>query len=243
VHFVDSESYFGDFVSMPTAVWTSGYGVTNYTMDWDGQVAETDHGGTIDGMGRCTATLRDYTQIGGDWFLAQTNVTFLADNDPTPTITSVQLQRLSGFSSSAVQSQVTTFDVDSNATVDTTFVDRANNIVTEVTQTAQSSLPATNVTVNGLLVRESTATVPTPILHVYDALGRQTATTSPLGFTSYKTYNQSGQLASQTDFTGLATTYKYYPNGVAGAGQLQCQSKNGKNTYCSYTARGELWQT
>jgi YD repeat-containing protein len=94
--------------------------------------------------------------------------------------------QLSGFSSTNIQYQITTWDADSNATVVTTYIDRSAKKVTEVTATAQSALNATNITINGLVQWESTATVAAPTRHYYDALGRETSVTSPLGLSSWQ---------------------------------------------------------
>ena len=91
------------------------------------------------------------------------------------------------------------------------------------------------------MICESTPTVAAPVQHHFDALGRETSITSPLGFTASQTHNQFGQVASETDFTGQRTDYEYYPNGVLGAGQLKCATRtDGRKTYFGYTARGEL---
>ena len=94
--------------------------------------------------------------------------------------------QLSGFSSTNIQYQITTWDADSNATVVTTYIDRSAKKVTEVTATAQSALNATNITINGLVQWETTATVAAPPRHYYDALGRETSVTSPLGLSSWQ---------------------------------------------------------
>ena len=168
----------------------------------------------------------------------------LVGNDATPTVASVSKQRLSGFNSTNIQSELTTWDADSNATVVTTYIDRSGKKVTAVTATAQSMLNATNITINGLAQWESTATVAAPTRHYYDALGRETSVTSPLGFSSLQSYNQFGQVDAKSDFTGAWVAYEYYANGVTGAGQLTTETRsNGKKTFHSYTTNGEPYRT
>ena len=130
--------------------------------------------------------------------------------------------QLGGFAANVI-SQITTWDADTNATVVTTYVNRAAKTVTVVTNASNSTLAATNVVVNGLLQSASTLTVAQPTLHYYDALGRETSVVSPLGFTMSRTYNSAGQVASQTDFAGNTTSYSYYGNGNYGAGQVSCR--------------------
>jgi YD repeat-containing protein len=105
-------------------------------------------------------------------------------------------------------------------------------------------LNATNITINGLAQWESTATVAAPTRHYYDALGRETSVTSPLGFSSLQSYNQFGQVDAKSDFTGAWVAYEYYANGVTGAGQLTTETRsNGKKTFHSYTTNGEPYRT
>jgi RHS repeat-associated protein len=156
----------------------------------------------------------------------------------------VRQERLSGFAGNNVMSEITMWDADTNAECVTTCVNRSTKTVTESTVAPNSILYATNITVNGLLIVESTTTVATPTLHGHDALGRETSVTSPLGFTAYQTYNALGQLSSKADFTGVQFTYDYYPNGVVGAGLLKSETgPTDKKTYHSYTLRGEPYHT
>ena len=233
-----------EWLDTPAVVEVTGKASTSYQADFDGQVCQTSQGSWAPPYdGRVSAITRQYINVGGSWFLTETNLAYLADASNAATVTGVRLERLSGFTSQNVLSEVTTVDADSNPTLVTTFVDRAARQVTEITTPPQSTLTPTKITVNGLLVIESTATVATPAVHHYDALGRETSVTSPLGFTASRTYNEVGQVSSETDFTGLCSTYEYYPNGSTGAGQLKSQTGSGKKTYYSYTPRGELWRT
>jgi YD repeat-containing protein len=117
-------------------------------------------------------------------------------------------------------------------------LDRSGKKVTQVVDSAQSTLNATNITINGLAQWESTPTVAAPTRHYYDALGRETSVTSPLGFTSSQSYNLSGQVASKSDFTGAWVAYEYYANGDTGAGQLKTETRsNGRKTFHSFVLR------
>ncbi len=217
--------------------------------DFDGTVGKNCTGDSIFGTAlettsRITRTLRNFVKEGSAWFKVQTNYIYLIDNDATPTMTSISKERLSGFSSGTIMSEVTTWDADTNATVVTAYVDRTNKKVTQVTDPAQSTLNGTNITINGLLQWESTPTVSSPTKHFYDGLGRENSTASPVGFTASQAYDQFGQVTNKKDLTGMSVAYEYYPNGVTGAGQLKSETRpNGKKTYTSYTARGEAYRT
>lgn len=217
-------------------------------LDFDGTVGKTTIADANDNedlasQSRITRTLKQFVKESGYWFQTQTNLTYLVDGDATPTVTSVTKQRLSGFSSTNIQSEITAWDADSNATLVTTYIDRSGKKVTQITDSAQSTLNATNITINGLAQWESTPTVAAPTRHYYDALGRETSVTSPLGYSSSQSYNLSGQVANKTDFTGAWVAYEYYANGDTGAGQLKTETRsNGRKTFHSYTTRGEVYR-
>ncbi|HWX22089.1 MAG TPA: RHS repeat-associated core domain-containing protein [Candidatus Binatia bacterium] len=243
VHYVERQTWYGTFVDKPIHLAVTGKASATYYIDFDDRVTYASQGDASYYLSRATRTWNAYFKIAGQWFRTQTNLTYLTDGSDTPTVASIRFERMSGFISPSTLSEVSTLDADTNLTVVTTYVDRSAKKVTQVTDTAQSALNATNVTVNGLLITESTTTVPTPTRHWYDALGRETSVTSPLGFTASHAYNEFGQITNETDFTGLRTTYEYYPNGSTGAGQLKSMSRRGKATYYSYTTRGELYHT
>ncbi len=182
-----------------------------------------------------------YAKLGQDWYRCTTNMVFRSYYDSTPTIAGVSLERLNGFSSGNTLSEVQSWDADTNLTTVTVTVDRNAKKITQVTVTGslQSDYNATNMVVNGLLQSESTHTVGVPSRHFYDALARETQVVSPLGFSATVTYNQAGQRASLSDFTGSSTSYEYYGHGEQGAGQMKCLTQAGKKTYFSYTLRGE----
>ncbi len=239
-HFYESS------LNQPDLIRRSGKANQWSYIDYDGSVGKTRTGseGWLDTMDRISRTLTGFEKVGSAWFLKQTNFVYLSDNSAAPTIASITQQRLSGFSATNILSELTTWDADTNATLTTAYVDRATKKVTEVIDLAQSTLNATNITINGLLQTESTSSVSTPIWHYYDALGCETTVVNSLGFTSSKTYDQFGRLTSVVNFTGNQISYDYYPNGVTGAGQVKSETRgNSRKTYYSYTARGELYRS
>ena len=245
VSVVEEIRHHEDFLDKLASIETTGKPPTSYDLDFDGQLGQISQGSRhLADDGRVSATTRQYLNVGGCWFLTQTNLTFLGDGTSEATVTGVRIERLSGFASPAVLSEITTFDADNNPTVVTTCVDRSAKKITEVTAAPTSTLSATKITVNGLLISESTTTVATPITHFYDALGRETSVKSPFGFSAHTSYNEFGQVIGTSDFTGDSITYEYYPNGVPGAGNVKCEvRRNGRKTYHSYTLRGEPYRT
>jgi RHS repeat-associated protein len=241
---MEERKHFCLWLSQPDAVTKTGRADADQKMDFDGQVAQTSEDGPdLIGARRAQVTLRENIQVGGHWFAAETNYLFLTENSDQPTVANVTLQRLSGFPVSAL-SEVTTLDADQQTTVVTTYVDRAGMKVTQVTDVPNSSLNATNLSVNGLLIQQSTASVATSTRYEYDALGRQAKVINSLGGAATKEYNSLGQMSAVTDFAGNRTTYDYCQSGSPGAGQVSCETRpGGKRTYHSYTARGEPFRT
>jgi len=188
---------------------------------------------------RLVRAVSSFVKDGNAWFRYTTNYSYT----PDPTVSGVVHERLSGFTDGDVLAEVRAWDADTNLTVSISVVNRSTRTLTQTSTTASSTLSRTAITVNGLLQSESSFTVAAPTRYSYDGLGRQTAVTSPLGFSAYTTYDQWGRVAGTTDFTGQSTTYEYYPSGVAGAGQVSTVTRSGKKTYSSYTLRGELYHT
>lgn len=183
------------------------------------------------------------TNVSGHWFKVSNQNGLLSDTNASLTVLQTVKQRLTGFLSNEI-SQSLTYDANTNLTDVKVTVDLANQKVTTVTDTPESTLSATNVVVNGLLQTESTPSVSAPVWHYYDALGRETAVKDSLGFTASKAYHATtSQVTSQTDRFGQTTTYSYYSPGGANAGLLYSETgPTGKKTYLKYNDRGQLIQ-
>src|SRR5207245_5790236 len=99
----------------------SGQAPTVFELDSDDTVGKTcigslDVGTGLDTTNRITRTLKQFVKQGSAWFKVQTNYIYLVYDDATPTITSISQERLSGFASSDILSEVTTWDAYTNAT-------------------------------------------------------------------------------------------------------------------------------
>ncbi|HYG33889.1 MAG TPA: RHS repeat domain-containing protein, partial [Clostridia bacterium] len=235
--------------ALPKYVWTSNRSLPLQELfyDLDGQtnllsipVGESS-GGVLASDERITRSIRRFARIGSGWFRCETNLIYLVASNSTPTVHSIRIERLNGFSNGATASQITTWDADTNATTISTYIDRQAKTVTLVRVPANSILTATNVILNGLLVSESTHSIAKPSRYSYDSLGRNIAVTDPLGFVTLTTYNTAGQVDTKTDPTGLTTWIQYYGNGEAGAGQIKSVTAGGKTTYYAYTNFG-VWR-
>jgi hypothetical protein len=113
---------------------------------------------------RLTKSFAVYTNISGAWFRATNSYTYLTDGGTTATKISEVRQRLNGFAS-GVKAEMTVIDVNSNTVTQTVYVDRAARKVTTVVTSASSTLPATNIVLNGLSQSDSTFTVAKPALY------------------------------------------------------------------------------
>jgi RHS repeat-associated protein len=184
-----------------------------------------------------------YSKIGGHWFHCVTNWIYRTEHSDVPTLASVEQQRVSGFTSSSLISEVRSYDADTNLTAVTVSVDRAAKRTTEVMDVPDSTLNATNVFILGLLQSSNSVSSLQPVRFGYDGLGRVTSVTNSVGSISITTYVPSkDQVAATRDFTGMETTYTYYSQGEHGAGQVKTVTVSGKTTRYAYTARGELWR-
>jgi len=184
-------------------------------------------------------------QIGNAWYQATTNCTFLSDASNVPTVQSIHLEQLSGFTGSQIAGSID-YDADGNETDTTTTLDRANNKITVTTSKPNTSvLPATTIYQNGQVISASTFSVANPTLYYYDALGRTNGIQDPQGNLSLMTYDpNTGWLTSVTDPAHHTTSYAYYGITEANAGKLKCQTDaNGKKTYYAYTTQGQLYHT
>lgn len=181
----------------------------------------------------------------GHWFKVATNTVFLTDNSSNRTALSISKERLNGFSSSNLVSEITTINTDGNSTVNTRTVDRANMKLTETVLTPESNLVATNITLNALLQLSNTPTVAEPVRFFYDALGRQVQMQNPAGYSSFQYWDAiTSLLTNVVDATGRSTSYEYYAPTNANAGLLKCRTAaNGKKSYLDYNARGQLSRT
>ncbi len=167
------------------------------------------------------------------------------DSDNVPTIQSVHLEQLNGFTGNETACSID-YDADTNETITTTYVNQAENMITTVANNLnRSALMATNVVQNGLLISSSSFSVASPTLYFYDALGCTNRIQEPLGNSASCTYDPAtGWRTSSTDPAGNVTTYVYYGINEANSGRLKCQTgPTGKNTYYAYTTFGMLFQT
>jgi RHS repeat-associated protein len=235
-----SRLYWKNFIAFEQT--SSGFPASSYAYDFSGNLIFKETSGT---QNRITWTKEWYVQLGGNFYLATTNFVFLQDDNDTPTVSSVHLEQLNGFTGNEIACTID-YDADGNVTTNTTYLDRVNNIITTVTtEPNTSSLSAQSVYQNGLLISASTLSVASPTLYFYDALGRTNQITSPLGNSTYMTYDPStGWMTSMTDPAGNTTFYTYYAPNQANAGKLQCQTgPTGKKTYYAYTTQGQLYRT
>lgn len=187
-----------------------------------------------------------YVLLNGNCYKATTNYVSLAsDTDFTRTMASIHLDQINGFQETQIGGAID-FDADTNETLTTTTVQRSQNLVAQImTEPAVSTLSATNMQQNGLLIQSSTFSVSAPKCYYYDPFGRTNQIKDSLGNSSYITYDpNTGWVTSQTDPAGNTTIFTYFGTNEANAGKLQNQAgPTGKSIYYSYTTCGQLFRT
>ena len=167
--------------------------------------------------GRIKETITSYQKISGNVHRITTQQNYLTDWDGTPTVLNTTDEQLSGLASSTISSVVAT---GADGQQSTTVATISGKIITQTVSDASSNNPGVSVTVNGLPVSRSTPTASQPEIYGYDALGRMTSTTDSQGNLTGCSFNSAGQIATTTDAATNTTQIAYYPDGVAGAGQV-----------------------
>ncbi len=155
-----------------------------------------------------------------NWWQVRASILY-AGNTATPTTNSIQKTRLSGFSQiSNLMSEMVSTDINGISTTSRTYVDRANKTTTQIALYPDSTNSAEQVTINGLLT-SSISKTGVETAYTYDALGRQTSSSSPSPFRgegggegarlvgSFTAYNSLGQVASAMDAASNTTTFTY----------------------------------
>jgi RHS repeat-associated protein len=158
------------------------------------------------------------------------------------TRTNTTRERLTGFTSDTVLTDATITDPNGNVATVIITLDRVAKKLTAVTNTPQSTINITGVTINGLSQSLNTESISTPTYFYYDALGRPISEKDPLGFVSGRTYDTAtGWVTATTNAAGKVTTYQYYQVTEANSGKLKCQTDpNGKKSYTQFNNRGQL---
>ncbi|MGN0847406.1 MAG: hypothetical protein ACI4RA_08505, partial [Kiritimatiellia bacterium] len=213
---------------------------TLYEYDELGDLIRTgqdgDGNGTLDlaSRDRITETVSSYVQDEeGGWWLRSEQKLYATLDDAAATTVSLAEERLSGFANGVV-SEMRETDIHGNTTVSTTAVNRASKTVTTERLSPESTVAEQQVTVNGLTTSVRSKSNLTTAFG-YDGLRRRVSSTAPRTGTSTITYNQAGQVSSETDGAGNTTSYGY-----DSAGRLSWK-RNALNKYAryAYNSRGQ----
>jgi RHS repeat-associated protein len=183
---------------------------------------------------RITDTDTSYVKDGNDWWRVTVQKVYATDNSATSTTVSTARQRLTGFATGVTQDRQS-LDIHGNATTQTVAVDRAAKLVTQTTDTPDSTTDALTVSRNGLVQSTRGATGHT-VTFTYDALGRQTGVTDPRTGTSETHYNSLGQVDWVQDAATNRTSFGY--DNATGQ-RISVTNAANQVTYYAYTTRGE----
>jgi RHS repeat-associated protein len=170
---------------------------------------------------RITDQVATYSQPDGTswWRVTQTTI-YPETNSSSALTVSQTLQRLTGYSATLADEQVT-LDLHNNPTTRRTDRNRTTKETTITVTLPDAVLPFVTVVRNGLRLSQTTATTATATVYGYDGLGRLVTERAPRhteeAVTAY--HATTGQVSSITDASGQATTFLYVPQGQPGAGQ------------------------
>ena len=159
---------------------------------------------------RITDTDATFVKEGNDWWRVTVQKVYATDNSATPTTVTTSRDRLTGFAAGVVR-ESTSADIHGNVTTRTTTADRAAKVVTQTTDTPDSTVNAESVSRNGL-AQSARSTTGHTATYAHDALGRQTGGTDPRTGPSETHYNSLGQVDWVKDAANNQTSYTYNPD-------------------------------
>jgi len=197
------------------------------------------------------------------WWRSAKELVYDESSVGTPTLVKETRRRIDGFASGEA-SQTLIIDTSGNQTDITATIDRAMATMVVTTERPESSQPAIETYLNGLLQSRTSETVAEPTTFTYDALARRKTVKQPrhtqAAVIEYRRHldgisinpsapaqleeTTSNLVATQTDAAGNTTKYLYYDNGEQGAGRVrQTENALGDLTYNSYDLLGNRVQT
>jgi len=203
------------------------------------QGRDVNGNGTLDvtGADEVTDFASTFEIDSGGWY-AVNSVSQYENSNGAPTLVSVEKSLFGGGGATTLDRTVQ-IDRYGKSTTTTSVVNRATQTVTTTTTVSDSSLSAVATTIGGRLMSASTTTVSQPTQYEYDGLGRLDKVTDPRGVIRDPVY--TGAVLSSETVAGQQTSYTYYPQGQAGAGQLWTTTyADGKTEVRSYDLRGFL---
>ena len=171
-----------------------------------------------------------YVKLGSDWWRESRQFSYHRDDSAEPQLMSTTRTRVTGFSSETVS-----VDLRGNATTRISVRDRDAATETTVMRYPTSTMPASSVSSNGLLVASTSQTGVTTT-YGYDELERQVSVTDGRSNTTRTVYDQAGRVSSTIDALGHATTYGYDALGR----QTSVTDPLGHTITTSYDAEGRI---
>ncbi|HAS82554.1 MAG TPA: hypothetical protein DCS43_07765, partial [Verrucomicrobia bacterium] len=192
---------------------------------------------------RVSSNTTEFVQISGVWYRESRSYTFPEDNGATALLTGSQRQRLTGLGTNSelgtLSSELISIDLRGNQTVQQTHIDRENAVMVGLVSTPTSINDQTQITKNGLLISQTSATGEITT-YGYDALGRRIATTDPRTGTSITHYNTKGQVDWVEDAATNRTAFAYDP---ATGQRIATTDALSNTTHQAYSVEGQLIAT
>jgi RHS repeat-associated protein len=200
---------------------------TLYVYDSAGELVRS--GLDLDGNGqlelsstdRITDFDRNYVFESGACFDQSITSVYPTLGSATAVDVSTTKRRLSGFSGNLANESIT-IDIQGNATISSTAIDRNSQTVTQTTDVPGSIIDAVSTSINGYLITQNSTTVSAATSYDYDDLGRRISVKDPRHdqAVTIDYYTGTNQIFTQTDAADNTTAFTYHENGVAGAGQV-----------------------
>ncbi len=185
-----------------------------------------------------------YVSLDGNWWRETSTWQTRQDGSPELTLVGRTRTRLTevpgvtsrrGTDTQTLAAETHTLDARGNATVARTRRNREARTTTQSISYPDSTIAATRVTTDGLLVSSQSKTGVTTT-YAYDALGRPTAQTDGRGNTRRTVYDALGRVAKTIDALGHETTYTYDALGR----QIAVTDPLGHTVTTTYDAEGRV---
>ena len=155
-----------------------------------------------------------YEQNGSNWFRTSKSIIYPDGNSATAKTTSVSRTQLTGLgttsSNGLLVARTQQTDLLGNTTVSSTYIDRDGKKVTQVTDLPTSDIDVTRISINGLVISQ---TSPTGIQTTfgYDEIERRITQADPRIGTSTNHYNALGKIDWIQDPANNKTQFTYDP--------------------------------
>jgi YD repeat-containing protein len=239
-----SETFYND---VGQAVRTTSPALADSLYEYDDVGQQLRSGLDLDESGQLEPASNDriseseqyFLKLVDDWWQQTEQRIYPETDSDAVVVTGRQRTRISGLGGGLTAEQVTE-DIHGNLTTSTTYIARASQTETRITDLPDSNIDASSVTFRGRL-RSTTSQTGITMTYDYDGLGRRTEVTHPRTGTSTTEYDpNTGRVTAVRDAANNPTGFTYDP--LTGRKSAE-HNALGNASYFGYNDRGQLTRT